>query len=445
LQTLSQGADNLRVAIRSDRRLLRDALAARLRDEPGFTVVGHVADDRDLRQLCTLRSPHVVLYDPSACVATSLRELRTLRSAHDHTRFVMVYEQMSSADLATAWHVGIDNLIPYSRGLDALLVVLHEYAGALRAGAAPRPPAGGLTDQEREIIALISSGYNTSRIAELVGISPLAVDSRKRRIYQKLGVAGRGQAVARATALGLVGRAPAVRPRTAQRDGTVLAVIRGTDTPARQRTVTALLGFGVPFVIENPGQPTDLAGWQQSNPGPVLPVLVDPTPDCWAGLDTDTAPVLLVRSGPVPRAEALELIGRRVAGIVAAELIDDVLIPALHLVAAGGLALDPASATAVVSAVRVGPGEVEGPRPRPPELTAREREILGSIASGDTVRQTARALGIAPKTVENIQARLFRKLGARNRAGAVATAHTLGLVDLVDPARPARRPTTTPD
>jgi hypothetical protein len=45
------------------------------------------------------------------------------------------------------------------------------------------------------------------------------------------------------------------------------------------------------------------------------------------------------------------------------------------------------------------------------------------------VRLTARALGIAEKTVENTQARLFRKLGARNRPGALAAAHALGLLE----------------
>jgi len=69
------------------------------------------------------------------------------------------------------------------------------------------------------------------------------------------------------------------------------------------------------------------------------------------------------------------------------------------------------------------------PRAEIPELTAREHEILRSIARGDTVRQTGRALGIAGKTVENIQARLFRKLGVRNRAGALTAAYGLGLLD----------------
>jgi DNA-binding CsgD family transcriptional regulator len=64
----------------------------------------------------------------------------------------------------------------------------------------------------------------------------------------------------------------------------------------------------------------------------------------------------------------------------------------------------------------------------PPELTARESDILRFGARGYSIRQTARLLGIAPKTVENIQTRLFRKLGVRNRAGAVAVANAFGLL-----------------
>jgi DNA-binding CsgD family transcriptional regulator len=37
------------------------------------------------------------------------------------------------------------------------------------------------------------------------------------------------------------------------------------------------------------------------------------------------------------------------------------------------------------------------------------------------------------KTVENLQSRMFRKLGARNRAHAVTIAHRLGLLDPVEP------------
>jgi DNA-binding NarL/FixJ family response regulator len=83
---------------------------------------------------------------------------------------------------------------------------------------------------------------------------------------------------------------------------------------------------------------------------------------------------------------------------------------------------------------------IVAPRPSPhaparpvtaPPLTVREREILGHIAMGHTIRQTARALGIAAKTVENTQTRLYRKLGTRSRGEALATAYQLGLIEPV--------------
>ncbi len=65
-----------------------------------------------------------------------------------------------------------------------------------------------------------------------------------------------------------------------------------------------------------------------------------------------------------------------------------------------------------------------------PALTAREREILHHIADGHTTRQTARALGIAAKTVENTPARLYRKLGTHNRIETLTVAYRLGLIRL---------------
>jgi len=76
-----------------------------------------------------------------------------------------------------------------------------------------------------------------------------------------------------------------------------------------------------------------------------------------------------------------------------------------------------------------------GPRMMPPPRILPIRlQILRSLARGHSIRQTARSLGIAAKTVENVQTRLFRKLGVRNRSGALAVADAFGL--LPPPASP---------
>ncbi|MEW6695705.1 MAG: PAS and helix-turn-helix domain-containing protein [Pseudomonadota bacterium] len=51
-------------------------------------------------------------------------------------------------------------------------------------------------------------------------------------------------------------------------------------------------------------------------------------------------------------------------------------------------------------------------RPVRAELTAREREVASLVLKGLTAKQTAKVLGISPRTVEIYRARLLRKYGA---------------------------------
>jgi len=54
------------------------------------------------------------------------------------------------------------------------------------------------------------------------------------------------------------------------------------------------------------------------------------------------------------------------------------------------------------------------------QLTAREVEIMNLLAQGRSNRSIAEALYLSPDTVKAHVARVFRKLGAANRAEAVA-------------------------
>jgi DNA-binding NarL/FixJ family response regulator len=61
-------------------------------------------------------------------------------------------------------------------------------------------------------------------------------------------------------------------------------------------------------------------------------------------------------------------------------------------------------------------------------LSKREREILQLVANGATTKEVARDLGISPHTVKTHLERIFEKLGANDRAQAVAIAIRTGLV-----------------
>ena len=427
------GDHRTRIAVMSDRRLFRDALVACLATQDGLAVVGHAGTAADLRELCALRSPDAVVLSVGSDIATTINAAGVVRRDHPETRVVVVYEHLTPAELAALWRTGVDTLVPASHGLEALVVLIRRTAAGQGTALPPATGPEALTDREREILLLVGAGHTVYRVAELLETSAHAVENAKRRIYRKLDVASHSQAVGRAAALGIIDRVPVRTLVSGRSTGIPLAVLRGPDSPVRQRAVVALLAQSMPFAIERtpPGaRHTGGEGWHR---GPVLIVLIEPAPEDWPAPDTVHNPVVLVRGGGLDTVDLVDALGRGVAAIVQAERVAEDLVAALTLAAHGYLTLEESHARAMLAALHARRADGDGGLP---ELTARESDILRSIAAGHTVRQTARSLGIAEKTVENTQARLFRKLGARNRAGALAAAHAWGLIEMSEPEPP---------
>ena len=61
-------------------------------------------------------------------------------------------------------------------------------------------------------------------------------------------------------------------------------------------------------------------------------------------------------------------------------------------------------------------------------LSEREREVLNLLASGKTNSEVARDLFVSVGTVKSHTGNIYRKLGAKNRAEALARARDLGLL-----------------
>src|SRR6266545_3844242 len=228
-----------------------------------------------------------------------------------------------------------------------------------------------------------------------------------------------------------------------------LVVVRGPDGPCRDQVVLALVACGQPFALAETAPMTGDKDWPRWQRDALVNVLIDPTPEDWALASTLGGPVLLVLSKRPDLAGLVDALLRGAHGLVHSEDVRDDLCSVLSLVGRGFFAFNAVDIGDLADWLSDGLADngVGLPDPGPPELTARERDILTSIANGHTIRQTARLLGIACKTVENTQARLFRKLGAHNRSGALRTAYRLGLVDpgasganppSGEPNRPAR-------
>jgi DNA-binding CsgD family transcriptional regulator len=73
-------------------------------------------------------------------------------------------------------------------------------------------------------------------------------------------------------------------------------------------------------------------------------------------------------------------------------------------------------------------GECGPSREGAPRLSRRELEVTRLLVQGKSAREIGADLALAVRTVERHISNVYRKLGARNRAHAVALAIELGLV-----------------
>lgn len=412
----------IRLVVKSRRRLVREAICGCLTGQPEFSVVGQATSVDTLAELCTLRRPDVALVDAVELTVSKMDVLRQVRSSAPGTELVVTYAEVSPQALEIAMANGITQLVPCSRGLDA---VLRRVRACARPAGRQRPDGLALTDYDVEVASLLSAGRSVRDMAEVLKISPRTVENHKRRLYAKLGVGSSSHAVSRAVGLGMIGQSPT--ERVPQEGASPLVVVHGREHANVDVVMQALIAARFPVVrtrsVIQPGR-DHWASWQR---GPIVSVLVDPTYDDWLAPATLGAHPIVVLSTEPDLPTFIDLLLRGARGMVRGEDVGTDLASVLSGVVRGYLVVDAAQLDNLAGwmAVRLAAGSSAVPT-----LTHREQDILGLLASGHTIRQTAQALGVTAKTVENAQGHLFRKLGARNRAEALALAYRLGMLDL---------------
>jgi two-component system nitrate/nitrite response regulator NarL len=133
---------------------------------------------------------------------------------------------------------------------------------------------------------------------------------------------------------------------------------------------------------------------------------------------------VLVLSAAHESAVVYAAVAAGAAGFWSKDAEREAICDAIAAVARGEKVLDPALQSGVFSEIHA--REVDTERP---VLTAREREILGLIASGMTAPAIGNQLFLSTATVKTHLAHLYDKLEVSDRAAAVAEAMRRGLLE----------------
>ena len=206
-QVPAAGADAIRVLLVDDHQVVRRGLRTFLEVQGDIEVVGEAADgDEGVARALELR-PDVILMDVRMPGTDGIEALRLLREAGSPARVLIVTSFTEQRTVVPALRAGAAGYVykdidPVAladaiRSVRAGHVLLQpEVAGALL--SQDQTPAGGrgggLTEREREVLALIADGRSNREIARALVLSEKTVKTHVSNILMKLDVADRTQA-----------------------------------------------------------------------------------------------------------------------------------------------------------------------------------------------------------------------------------------------------------
>ncbi len=192
--------------------------------EPGLDVVGEVRDGAALLDACRSLRPDVIVLDERLDGGgPELDALRALREEGVAVAAVVLTDRTDGASVLQALRLGARGYVRKAAGLAAVgtavrtvadggraiepefeqaaVMALGRFAQQAREGSEVQ---AALTAREQEILLMVSQGLTMQQAARRLGISPRTVETHVAKLYRKLGVRTRVQAVSRAVQLGLI-------------------------------------------------------------------------------------------------------------------------------------------------------------------------------------------------------------------------------------------------
>jgi DNA-binding NarL/FixJ family response regulator len=189
------------ILIADDHRLFRQGLAALLREQPGWEVVGEADDGQHAIRLAQALKPHVAVIDVEMPNKGGVEAAQGIRQVSRDTRIVAVsmyadahYQERMRQAGALAYvlkNEAIDDLVAAIRA--ALCGEPFKSAALVRRDAVVSVRSAQLDNQElsqreRDVLRLLAQGHRTREIAAILGISPKTVETYRGRLMNKLGI-----------------------------------------------------------------------------------------------------------------------------------------------------------------------------------------------------------------------------------------------------------------
>ncbi len=204
------------VIIIEDNQNVHEALSVLFKKSGDFNLLAAYFDLQSARAEKQALKPSLIILDLALPDSRGPESIAVLREMYPGARIAMYTAYENESDIIACVMAGANGYImkdtPYERLLSELQVIFQGGSTLtprvaeklLKQLNSPKLAETSLTDRELEVLNLISLGLKYEDIAEELGISAHTVRHHIEKIYKKLNVNSRGQAVAHAVRAGII-------------------------------------------------------------------------------------------------------------------------------------------------------------------------------------------------------------------------------------------------
>ena len=220
----SQTRPSIRVLIVEDEPELLHHFTPAVLADPTLSLVAAVASGAAALAVLGAGAPDVVLLDLGLPDINGIEVIRHVARECPHCDVLVVTMFGDDQHVFEALESGATGYLLKDLGLERIAASIHEVraggspispsiarrvlarmrATQASAPAAQAPAEAVLTPREIELLKLTAKGLSFDSVGELMGISPHTVVAHVKKIYRKLAVHSRGEAVYEASQLGLL-------------------------------------------------------------------------------------------------------------------------------------------------------------------------------------------------------------------------------------------------
>jgi len=199
----------IRVVLADDHPIVRSGIKGALEVEDDIQVVGEASDGHEAQRVCEELEPDVVLLDLNMPGPKVTDTIAYVREKCPNAKIVMLTAHDEDAYIRAVMRAGVSGYLLKEEAVDTVVKAVR----AVKKGAAwysqtiaerftqwqfgrePEIEEAQLTPRERDLLILVSKGWDNARIAGHLHLAEQTVRNYTSTLYEKLQVHSRAEAI----------------------------------------------------------------------------------------------------------------------------------------------------------------------------------------------------------------------------------------------------------